>query len=202
MMGRKGLLTLAVLLVAIAIASPAQAGKLYAGASLSQSTADISLNDLDDGSFTSGSIDDSDTGYRAYLGYRFLKFFALEADIVELGEFSYDAVSDGSGLLWAAGPVTATAEAEGYRLSALGILPVGKNFSIFGKFGIFAWDADTVVTDGSGTISNSADGEDEFFGAGVAYDLPGPLSLRLEYELLSLDTVDVDTLSVGAAFRF
>jgi opacity protein-like surface antigen len=203
MMKYKGLLTItAMLLVSTMLATPAQAGKIYAGASVGESSIDFVLADIDDGSLSNSSVDDSDTAFKVFVGYRFLKFFAVEADTVDLGEFAISATSDGSGASFAAGPVAAIAEADGYRIAGVGILPVGGGFSVFAKAGIFYWDAETMLTDASSTVIDSSSDSDEFFGAGLNFDLKGPISIRLEYEMLTLDDVDVDLVSIGAAFRF
>jgi len=199
----KGLLTIAaMLLVSIMLATPAQAGKIYAGASVGESTIDFGVADIDDGSLSNASVDDSDTAFKVFAGYRFLKFFAVEADMVDLGEFAISATSDGSGLIYASGPVAAIAETDGYRIAGVGILPVGGGFSVFAKAGIFFWDAETMLTDAGGTLIDNSSDNDEFFGAGLNFDLKGPISIRLEYEMLSLDDIDIDLVSIGAAFRF
>lgn len=203
MMKYKGLLTIAALcLMTLLVATPAQAGKIYAGASVGESSIDFSVADIDDGSLSNASADDSDTAFKVFAGYRFLKFFAVEADTVDLGEFVFTATSDGSGTSYPAGPVSAVAEADGYRIAGVGILPVGGGFSVFAKAGIFFWDAETVLIDNGGTLTDDSSDNDEFFGAGLNFDLKGPISIRLEYEMLTLDDVDVDLVSIGAAFRF
>ena len=188
--------------LAMLITGQAEAGKLYLGGSVGQSSADITLNDIDDGSITGGMVDDSDTTYKAFVGFRLFKFFALEADWIDLGMASIDATSDGTGTDYAAGPVTATAMVDGYRVSALGVVPLGKRFSVFGRVGYFAWDSSDEITDSVGTIADSDSDEEEFYGAGLMIKFKGALSIRIEHERMTLDDTDVDLTSVGLAFRF
>jgi len=119
-----------------------------------------------------------------------------------MGGFSFDAVSDGSGSVYSVGAVSGDAEADGYRIAAIGVLPVGKRFELFAKYGQFFWDATLTEANGGMTASFSDDGDDDFYGAGVAYDLPGPVTLRLEYEMMTLGDLDIDVVGAAAAFRF
>ena len=202
MSGRKFVLSLAVLLAFSLLVPGAQAGKLYAGASLTQSTVDLGLSDIDDGSLTSGNVDDSDTGWKAFVGFRFVKFLAIEADFIDVGGVSIAATSDGSGPDFLAGSVGATAKVDGYRVSALGIIPIGQRFSILARYGVFYWDATATISNGGMTAVAPDDDSDDFFGAGVAWQLKSSASLRLEYELMTVDDTDIDTVSAGVAFRF
>ncbi len=202
MSGRKFVLSLIVLLALSMLFPGAQAGKLYFGASLGQSSVDLGLSDLDDGSFTGGSVDDTDTSWKAFVGFRFVKFLAIEADWIDVGGVSIVATSDGSGPVFLAGPVTRTATVDGYRVSAVGIIPIGERFSIFGRYGVFYWDATAIVSNGGMTVSDLDDDSEDFFGAGLAWRLKGSSSLRLEYELMTVDDTDIDTVFAGLAFRF
>ena len=121
----------------VMVASPSVAAEWYVGAGVGQTDVPgFSLSDLDDGSLTSGSVDETDTGWTLYGGVRLHKYLGLEADYIDLGTFRIDAVSDGTGTDFAAGPVTAAASADGFSLSALGLIPVGDNFDLFARAGI------------------------------------------------------------------
>jgi hypothetical protein len=201
---RHALLFLPVLL--ILAPGRAEAGKLYLGGSVSQSSVDISLSDIDDGSITSGSADNTDKGWKGFVGFRLFKFVSIEVDKIDVGEVSISAVSDGSVLPippnFAAGDVAATIDLDGYRLSALASLPIGKRFSVFARFGYFEWDTVTSVANDGVTTTDVASDTDDFYGAGVAWKFKGGTSLRVEYETMTLDSTDVDIASVGLAFGF
>ncbi len=202
MSGRKFVLSLTVLLALSLLVPGALASKLYVGASVTQSTIDLGLSDIDDGSLTGGSVDDSDTGWKVFVGFRFVKFLAIEADWIDVGGVSIAAISDGSGSDFSAGPVSATARVDGYRVSALGIIPLGQRFSILARYGVFYWDATSTISNGGMTVSAPDDDSDDFYGAGVSWQLKSSASLRLEYELMTVDDTDIDTVSAGMAFRF
>ena len=62
MNSRAAVLPLSILLaLAILVPGQAQAGKIYVGASAGRTAADDSLGDLDDGSLSSVTVDDSGT---------------------------------------------------------------------------------------------------------------------------------------------
>ena len=60
----------------------------------------------------------------------------------------------------------------------------------------------TLITDAGGTTPVSDSDSDDFYGAGVVMKFSGAMSLRLEYEVMTLGDSDVDLASAGLAFRF
>lgn len=160
----------------------------HAGLFLGGSVGDVSVKDSDSTVDFSGSA----TGYKAYGGFTFIKFFALEASYVEFGS-SEDEISSAA---------DATVDPTGWDAFAVGKLPIGRHFEIFGKLGIIMWDAKATY---SGAVSGSSDesGTDSCYGAGIAFVFGKHFAVRAEYE--SFDISDIDTLdmtSIGAEFRF
>jgi len=199
----KRLVLAATIVCGLILLAPAPAhAKIYGGLGIGQSsTSDFSASDVDDGSFISSSTDDSDTGWKGFVGYRFLKFLSVELAYVDLGEFSINAQSDGTGI-FAPGDVRFSADSDTIALQAMGILPLGERFSIYAKYGYHKWDAKLRASDSLTSGSDSEDGEDPMYGLGVNFGLKGAGSIRLEYELYEIDDVDVDLISVAFAFRF
>jgi Outer membrane protein beta-barrel domain len=155
----------------------------YAGASVGNSS--IS----DDSSSPPLNFDESDHGYRVFGGFRSM-FLGIEAGYVDFGS------PEGS----AGGGLDAKVEASGWDLMAIGTIPLGKRFEIFGKFGVVKWDTKITINNG---ISDSASGSDNMWGAGVALRFGSHLAARLEYgnyNVSSLDTVELK--SAGLEFRF
>lgn len=198
----KALPLAAAICATVLLASPDAQAKIYAGASLGQASADFGAADVADGSMLSSiRIDDSDSGEKLYAGISFFKFVALEVGLVDLGEFSVSATSDGTGGSYAAGAVDALAAVDGILVSAVGRLPLGK-FTLFAKTGYYSWDADLSVTNGGATLAMSEDGTDIAYGAGISYRFGLSFSIRLEYEIFDIDGTDVDFASAGVAFRW
>jgi OOP family OmpA-OmpF porin len=185
------------------LVAPAWAGTFYLGAGAGESsTDDLSVADLDDGSFVDGSLDDSDTAIKAFVGYRFLKFVAIEVGYVDLGEFTIEGTSDGSGPDFFAGPVDAAAEVDGYDVSVLGILPIGKRLKVFARAGYYLWDSEVTVSNGGLSLSEDDDGEDTLIGAGASFRLGAGIDVRAEYEQFDVDDITVDVISAGLTWRF
>lgn len=125
-------------------------------------------------------FDGSDTGYKVFGGYQFMRFFAVELEYIDGGT-----VEDG-GL---------EIDVSGFNLSAMGILPVGERFSLFAKLGMIAWDADA-----PGIGSDS--GEDLSWGIGGGYAFTDQFGMRLEYQGFEIEDADGDMISLGASWQF
>jgi OmpA-OmpF porin, OOP family len=186
---RVGLATLG-LASAMAFTGPAlaQDAGFYAGLHIGQSS-------VKDGCEGLTSCDDEDTGWKILGGYQFNRHLAVELGYSDLGEIS--GVDTG---------VPVTAEATVFDLVAVGILPVGNNFSVYGKLGMYRAEVDAEAT-GFGSVSESNTGMT--FGVGVRWDFTKNLGVRAEYQKYSDvgndDTTgesDIDVISIGVVFRF
>jgi OOP family OmpA-OmpF porin len=188
----------AAIAMAAAIASPltlAQDQGWYVGVSIGQSEADEGIAS-DMALITSGSVDAKDTGWKLYGGFTFNRNFGIELAYVDLGKAKYS--GDFFGL-----PVTGgTIEATGFNMAAIGAIPLSSALSLFGKVGIFSWEAEANDTTAGLPFSQVLDGNDLFFGVGASYSFTRNLSMRGEWERFQLDDTDVDLLSIGLAYRF
>lgn len=180
----------------------------YMGGSFGQSKiSDFSGSDFDNelalsGLTSSTSTDDTDISWKAFAGYQIMKNLAVEGAYTNLGEFTARSTITAPGT----GVVNTEVKAEAWTLSALGILPLGDRFSLFGRLGVNFWNADfSAVGSGSGgvaSVSDSSDGTDWVYGLGATYNVAKNLNLRGEWERYDFDGTDVDLLSVGVAFKF
>ena len=171
----------------------------YVGVGVGQASVDIEC-DLD----ISCTADDSDTAFKIYGGYKFTPNFAIEGGYVDGGEYKVS----GSDSFF--GTASATFEASGFNIAAVGIIPLSDRFSLHGKAGIFLWDLDVSVTSstqGSGSLSES--GTDPMFGVGGTFNITQRLGIVVEYEkYLSVGEEDVtgeqdvDVLGVGVVLNF
>jgi OOP family OmpA-OmpF porin len=161
----------------------AVAGPFYVGASVGKT--DLQVNDL------GGSFSSSATTYKAFAGFRFMKFFGIEGGYVDFGsQEDSDAGTDLS--------VDATA----WDAFAVGILPFGKHFEMFAKAGLFRWERST---DSSGAVADSSSdtGTNPVYGVGAAFKIMKHLAVRLEYEKFKMNDIDSLTQSsAGVDFRF
>ena len=182
------------LLSAHALAQP------YVGFSAGQSDVDESMvipGLLDPG----GTVDGKDGAFKLFGGYQFNPNFALEAAFVDLGDMSYSGNFTGTPPLTGA-VVGGRVQNSGLNLSAVGVVPLGQRFVLFGKVGMFLWHSEASdVTGGIATFSE-ADGSDLSLGLGASVALGPRVSLRAEWERFDLSNVDVDLTTIGFAFRF
>ena len=154
----------------------------YVGAAAGQGTTEI-----DTGAGLPG-FEASDLSFKILGGYRVMKFFAVEGDYRDMGTASDNIGGQDFDLATTA-----------FDLFAVGVVPVGKAFEVFGKAGYSMWDAEISAT---GLGSASDDGNDIAYGVGAAYTF-GKFALRMEYEMFDIeDTDNVNMASIGADFRF
>lgn len=112
-----------IVLASIVLAVSATAGAaeptargLYAGGSIGTSIFE------DDGSFFGLDFDDSDTAFQGHLGYKFLRFFAIEGRYTNYGTFSVESLEF---------------DATAVSLHAVGIIPFGRSgWEMFGQLGL------------------------------------------------------------------
>ena len=178
----------------IAFPALAQDTGFYVGGHLGQAKG----KDACDGFAGPGvSCDDKDTSWKLLAGYRFSRNLALEAGYTNLGEMT------------ARGPGgTATRESTAWELVGVGMLPMGNNFSLYGKAGVYRGDTEgrlnTVLLTGTTDDKNT----DLTFGAGLQFDMTRNVALRAEwqrYKDMGGDQVgesDMDVLSLGVLVAF
>ena len=129
------------------------------------------------------SVDDTDTGWKLFAGYRFNRNFAVEGSYADLGEATVDSTVTAP----SAGTVSATWDAKTWALAAVGILPLANNFELFGKVGGHYWDSELSVKATSGGAaaadSNDDNGIDMLYGVGASYNFTRNFALRAEWEV-------------------
>lgn len=133
-----------------------------------------------------GFGDDSDQGWKAFVGGTAGRYLGWEAGYVDLGEFG------GAGL----GKV----EAQGYNIDLLARIPAGP-VTPFVKVGGFYADVDG--------IGRSDQSWELKYGAGVGYDFTPRFGVRAEYERYQIDNNDalpnesnVDMASISLIGKF
>ena len=205
---------------AIGAAAPpramAEGGGFYIGASAGQSSAGLSSDDYRNDLQSVGidarnvSLDDSDTAWKAFAGYSFNEYFAVEGGYTNLGQMEsvYTTTIDPGGeheLLRKTANVHPYFAAGG-TLAVVGQVPIGTQFDLFAKVGGFWWDSSDVVVEivrGShGALALGKDGTDIFYGAGVGLKLGNGWKVKGEYERYEVDNQDCDFFSFGVEKHF
>ncbi len=150
---------------------------VYVGGSLGSTSID---------SFCDGAVncDDSDMGWKIFAGYDFSERLAFEVGYNSIGTMTSS---------------TDKTEITGFELAAIGKMPLNDQIGLFGKAGLFRWEAKN--------NDEKRSAFDVMFGAGIDYKINGNISLRGEWERFndietkSDDTSDIDMLSVGFTYR-
>lgn len=178
----------------------------YAGLGVGQSTMDLSAGDVDalaaaEGLTTTTSVDDSDTAWKIFGGYRLMRNFGIEASYVDYGTITTDSTVTAP----VAGTFDIDLDVTAWVIDAVGIVPVADGFELFGKAGIAMWDSEadfSAVAGGSAFSGNvDDDGSDFHFGIGASYTLMDNVAVRAEWERINEDD-DLDVWTIGAQMSF
>lgn len=183
----------------------------YAGAQVGQSTSEIDAerigrNLLGNG-FTSATFrnNERDSGYKLFGGYQFNQNFALEAGYFDLGKFGFTATTLPPGALHG------NIKIKGLSLDVLGILPISKRFSAFGRVGVnYAESQDHFTGSGAVWVFNPKPSKRDAnykLGLGIQYALTESLGIRAEAERYRINDAvgnkgDIDLIGISLVYRF
>jgi hypothetical protein len=141
------------------------------------------------------SFDDSDTAFGIAIGYRLTPHLAIEGGYNNFGEVTYSSRASGnfpqeSGTA----NVSIVSETTGFTVAALGVLPVTRDWELFGRAGVLIADNKIkirVTAEGQQFVpplGNSFSGSDSqgttemFAGVGIGRRFFEIYDLRLEYQ--------------------
>jgi OOP family OmpA-OmpF porin len=181
---------LAGILLAFGATSAAAAENgLYLGGSIGSSLVEDE-DDIDFGDEVEEfDLDDDDFGWKAYAGYQFLPWLAVEGGYVDFGEVE-ESTSN----------INVRASLDGWDAFAVGKIPIAF-VDLFAKVGVISYDVD-VDLDPDVDDNFSSSGEDIAYGVGAAFNL-GRVAIRAEAERFDISDVDdLYLLSVGATVTF
>jgi OmpA-OmpF porin, OOP family len=176
----------------------------YVGASFGASRFSLKKEDFSIASSTTRGFDEKDKGFKAFGGYRFNDHLAVEGQAASLGEAS---VKYGA----AAGSSLGN---EKYKLIAVsavavGLMPLGSDFTLFAKAGPSAVRAESRFDTASAGALSKKTRVGALVGAGATYAFTDNLALRGEYEqYLRVGQKDrpgrssAGLLSVGLQYKF
>jgi OOP family OmpA-OmpF porin len=199
------------ILILVGMPAAAQDAGWYIGANAGESRAKIDegriMGGLQEGGFatTSLSKDESHFGFKAFGGYQFNRFVALEGGYFDLGNFNFDAVTDPPGTL------EGEIKIRGVVLDLVGFIPFTDRFAAFGRIGAIGAEArDTFAATGAVAVLEPRRREREAnykFGVGLQLKLTDAFVMRAEAERYRIgDAVgnngDIDLFSLGVLYRF
>ena len=134
-------------------------------------------------------IDDDATAFRLGLGYSFGNDIALEANYVNLGEFTGNTGFNNIGI---------SGEVEGLALSAVFTLPLTDRWSATARGGVMAWESEVTTP----AFRQKTDGDDVFYGLGLEANFSENFAITGEWQRFELDDSEADVLFIGARFKF
>ena len=179
-------LLVAMVLCSFVAVPAAHAGGFYLGGSVGSSSADF-----DQTGNTRVNFDA--VGYKLFVGYGIMRFFAVEVGYTDLGSPSESFGNANFDLDMQLGAVW-----------AIGILPATPKLSLYGRLGYSAWDAEfmsSVPPDEPTT--GKADGNDLAFGFGISYNITRRLGVQLEWENYEVESANEVTFgSFGVRWTF
>lgn len=174
-----GLFMSAILLPTFALADSG----LYFGASLGASHLEEDFRGV--------NLDTEATAYRFVGGFQ-LGNLGIEAGYHNFGDFS-ETINFG-------GISTSTNLAtDGWTLGGTLGLPVGEQFSLYGRAGVFFWDADVVV---DGFSIDVPEDDNPYYGGGAKFQVSPNFSLLGDWTRYELNNIDSDVISIGFQYRF
>ena len=225
----------------VAFATPAVAERtgFYVGGDIGQSSWDLSQRDANNlsnaitdtitfynpsASVTSTGNDFSDTSttYGFFVGYQFLRYFAIEAAWMDLGDASVD--TDATYVYNVVNPIfpsppnggtfntNAQFESTGWALSGLPMLPIGDAWNLYARLGVY-WgdnelsgrfrgqDTRNGVAVGSPYDQKFSESDTStvfLWGLGASHTWNQRVSMRLEYTNIA-DVADVSGYSADAS---
>jgi len=194
---KRALLALGIMAAATALPAAAQQTQnFYAGLSVGQAKYNDVCSDL-----PGFSCDNKDTAFRIFGGYQFHPNFGVEVGYADLGKAKFSGSLLGTS-------VSGTEEFSAFDLVAVGSWPIGAQFSVFGKLGVYHGEAkataNATLAGLSASGSDSESGSDFTYGLGAGFDFTRNLGARLEWQRYNgfSDAKDLDVFSLGLLYRF
>ena len=145
--------------------------------------------------------------YKAFAGYSFNKYVALELGYFNLGKFKFDTTTTPAGTLHA------ETKTQGANLDAVFSYPFDNGFSVFGRIGIQYVKSKVDLT-GTGAIivlssSTNETGRGPKTGVGVGYEFARNMGVRGEWEYYRVPdgtntktVAKVDVIGLSLYYRF
>jgi OmpA-OmpF porin, OOP family len=167
---------------------------IYLGGALGQATFKEWCTTGGTANASFNSCKDTDTAWKLLGGYRFNRHFAIEASYIEWGE-----VTANVNLGLPPTVIEVAASQHSYGLAAVGTLPLGERFELFGKAGFLQNEQESRrVSPNPSTRDRDETGF--HYGLGAKYALTKNWALRGEWE--KTEKLEVELLSIGVEYRF
>ena len=175
--------TAVAVLAGLAAGAQADTG-VYLGGSIGSSHFDDEISGFD--------LDTDTSSYRLFGGLQLGDALGIEAGYVDFGDISE--TIDLGGVL-----SRTDISGDGWTLGATLGLPLSDSLTLFGRGGVFFWDADIVV---DGFSIDTPGDENPYYGGGLKVDISRQLAITGDWTRYELDSLDTDVISIGLQYRF
>lgn len=156
---------------------------------------DVQIDDIDQTDEALQRIDDDDNAWKAFVGWRFNRFFAAEINYVDFGEPGDNLRGSGSNNRY-------RLDLAGVQPAIYGTFPLGP-VELFGKLGYYFYDIKLTANLDDRDLHSDTSEEAWSYGFGVGMTFIDHLHFKLEYEKIDTDVIDdLDALWVTGAWRF
>ncbi len=156
------------------------------------------VTEFDDDGLFDGSgvvVDDEDSSIQLYGGYKFLKYFALEGRLIDLGSYTFSDQFNPS--------ISFDLDAAAFTVNAVGILPLGSTlWELFGQLGLGQINLDIAGFDDEDETIGSA-------GIGVRVTPTEHFSVALQVDAYAWEddsfagqTFDLSIATTQVAFQY
>lgn len=176
----------------------------YFGLSVGQTKIDTGVSGLTG----TASIDESDTGYKIFGGYKFDDTWGAEVHYADLGTASLKGNNgdrftlDGTQYQFTSNNAAISVKATSIGAAIVAGYDVSGTVRPYAKLGLHRWDSDASVTSNAGNASISDSGTDPFYGVGVQFSITDQLGARVEAEHYRYDSERAQFISVGLIYKF
>jgi OmpA-OmpF porin, OOP family len=185
----------------------------YGGVDISRSHLGLSGSDIDrafarQGITSTTSLDRSNTGWGAYLGYRFGPYFALEGGYTDLGKSSYTSAATAPAI----DSLQGNFRAHAWWLAPVGIYQLSDRWALLGKAGLTDVSSDlraSSITGATAPTSTSHSNAGWLLGVGTSYDITRNIYAKVEWDRYghvgdpnTTGRSESDQLSAGVGVRF
>lgn len=210
----------ALIATASAMVTPAHAqsasasqDRWYGGLDISLAHTGLTGGDIDrafagQGITSTTSLDRSNTGWGANLGYRFGPYFALEGGYADLGKSSYTSAAT----VPAVDSLQGNFKAHAWWFAPVGSYPLSDRWSLLGKAGLTRVTANMSASSSTGATAPSGSSHSNagwLLGIGTSYDITRSVYARVEWDRFghvgdpnTTGRSASDQLGVGIGVRF
>ena len=170
--------------------------KWYSGFSHGSTKLDTGITNLTG----TASLDEKDSGYKIYTGYKFKKYFSGEIFYADLGSAILKGNTgdtykkDGQSYIYVQNGIEEV-ENKSIGLSGIFTYPLHERIEPFIKIGIQRWNS-------KNTSGLSDNGISSMFGLGLNFPITDKFSIKTEYEEYEVDKDSLGFLSLGLVYLF